>query len=93
MQGVIYTLSVNDIDRLNTFVKIQLIEQRVATELKPIHVPYQKMVLVCTHGSRDKRCGRAGPQVRLTLGSSLDGGCIASAHGSAQVPAHRRMES
>ena len=26
-------------------------------------VPWTKLLLVCTHMSRDKRCGRAGPQV------------------------------
>jgi len=26
-------------------------------------LPFEKLVLVCTHGSRDKRCGRAGPQI------------------------------
>lgn len=62
-QGLVYTLDVDDIDRLNTFVKVQLTEQRVAKELNPVPVSYKKMVLVCTHGSRDKRCGRAGPQV------------------------------
>ncbi|KAJ1409270.1 Sucrase/ferredoxin-like-domain-containing protein [Ochromonadaceae sp. CCMP2298] len=25
--------------------------------------PWKRLALVCTHGSRDKRCGRAGPQV------------------------------
>lgn len=48
------------------FVKVQLADRQVATELKPIPVWYEKMVLVCTHGSRDKRCGRVGPQVLQT---------------------------
>jgi hypothetical protein len=26
-------------------------------------IPWRQLVLVCTHGSRDKRCGRAGPLV------------------------------
>ena len=49
---------------LEQFVKVQLADGQVASALRPVPVPYQKMVLVCTHMSRDKRCGRAGPQVR-----------------------------
>lgn len=60
-----YSLDPNDLDALQTFVKVQLADRKVATELKPVPVSYEKMVLVCTHASRDKRCGRAGPQVRL----------------------------
>lgn len=48
---------------METFVKVQLADRKVASALKPVPVSYQKMVLVCTHASRDKRCGRAGPQV------------------------------
>lgn len=34
-------------------------------------VPWSKLVLVCVHGSRDKRCGRAGPQVIAALEKEL----------------------
>lgn len=30
-------------------------------------VPWSKLILVCTHANRDKRCGRAGPQVVAAL--------------------------
>lgn len=26
-------------------------------------LPWKKLILVCTHGARDKRCGRIGPQI------------------------------
>lgn len=66
-QGLVYSLDPTDLDTLQMFVKVQLDERRVATELKPVPVWYDKMVLVCTHGSRDKRCGRVGPQVLIDL--------------------------
>lgn len=34
-------------------------------------VPWRKLILVCTHGNRDKRCGRAGPQVVTALQKEL----------------------
>ncbi|CAM9687696.1 unnamed protein product [Ectocarpus sp. 4 AP-2014] len=62
-EGLIYSLSRDDTSSLEQFFNVQLINGAVATQLKPVPVPYKKMVLVCTHMSRDKRCGRAGPQV------------------------------
>lgn len=62
-QGLVYSLLQHDMSSLERFVKVQLVDGLVARELKPVAVPYDKMVLVCTHMSRDKRCGRAGPQV------------------------------
>ena len=54
-------------------VKVQLVDGQVASGLRPVPVPYQKMVLVCTHMSRDKRCGRAGPQVCVCAADKLKG--------------------
>lgn len=64
-QGLVYSLPQNDMSSLEHFVKVQLVDGLVVSELKPVPVPYGKMVLVCTHMSRDKRCGRAGPQVTV----------------------------
>jgi (2Fe-2S) ferredoxin len=34
-------------------------------------LPWKKLVLVCVHGSRDKRCGRAGPLVLQAMRDEL----------------------
>lgn len=65
-----YSLDPTDLDTLQMFVKVQLADRQVATDLKPVPVWYERMVLVCTHGSRDKRCGRVGPQVLNILSFS-----------------------
>ncbi|CAN0277527.1 unnamed protein product, partial [Hapterophycus canaliculatus] len=62
-QGLIYSLSRENSSSLEQFVRVQLMDGEVATQLQPVPISYRKMVLVCTHMSRDKRCGRAGPQV------------------------------
>eukprot|EP00752_Nemacystus_decipiens_P010403 g9270.t1 len=71
-EGLIYSLSRDDTNTLEHFLKVQLMDGVVATQLKPVPVPYKKMVLVCTHMSRDKRCGRAGPQVIGEMQKALE---------------------
>ncbi len=66
-QGLIYSLSRDDTSSLEHFLNVQLLDGQVASKLQPVPVSYKKMVLVCTHMSRDKRCGRAGPQVRVRV--------------------------
>lgn len=34
-------------------------------------IPWKKLILVCVHGSRDKRCGKAGPMVITKLLAEL----------------------
>eukprot|EP00013_Stygamoeba_regulata_P015045 CAMPEP_0177681822 /NCGR_PEP_ID=MMETSP0447-20121125/30928_1 /TAXON_ID=0 /ORGANISM="Stygamoeba regulata, Strain BSH-02190019" /LENGTH=312 /DNA_ID=CAMNT_0019191279 /DNA_START=161 /DNA_END=1096 /DNA_ORIENTATION=- len=53
--------------QLDDFVKGQVVEGRVVQDLKPAPLQFKRMVLVCTHGARDKRCGRIGPQVKSKL--------------------------
>eukprot|EP01117_Protostelium_nocturnum_P004573 TRINITY_DN1648_c0_g1_i4.p1 TRINITY_DN1648_c0_g1~~TRINITY_DN1648_c0_g1_i4.p1 ORF type:complete len:264 (+),score=69.67 TRINITY_DN1648_c0_g1_i4:213-1004(+) len=57
---------------LELFVKKQVEEGVVCTELKSEPVTWGHLVLVCTHGTRDKRCGRIGPQVVDQLKKMLD---------------------
>lgn len=71
LQGLIYSLSRENASSLEQFVRVQLMDGQVATELQPVSVSYKKMVLVCTHMSRDKRCGRAGPQVTYFFASCV----------------------
>jgi len=49
------------------FVEDQLVKGTVSARLKSVSVKGRYHVLVCTHASRDKRCGRSGPQVLNAL--------------------------
>lgn len=39
--------------------------------LQPREVPFKNLVIVCTHAERDKRCGRAGPQIIQSLSEEI----------------------
>mmetsp|Transcript_24831 Transcript_24831/g.42036 ORF Transcript_24831/g.42036 Transcript_24831/m.42036 type:complete len:277 (+) Transcript_24831:18-848(+) len=43
-----------------------------AVTLSPLPLPGDTLLLVCTHGNRDKRCGRAGPIVLAALKEELE---------------------
>lgn len=49
------------------FLEDQIVKGEVSTRLKHISVSGKYHVLVCTHGNRDRKCGRAGPQVLTAL--------------------------
>lgn len=51
-------------------------------------VPFQRLVLVCTHGNRDKRCGRAGPQVMAALQQELSARGVADAEVAVRATSH-----
>ena len=55
-------------------------------------VPFAKLILVCIHGSRDKRCGRAGPQVITAMRKRLQEEGVppetVSVHGSSHIGGH-----
>mmetsp|Transcript_8836 Transcript_8836/g.10994 ORF Transcript_8836/g.10994 Transcript_8836/m.10994 type:complete len:327 (-) Transcript_8836:137-1117(-) len=55
-----YQLTDNDI---SAFVQQQLVKGEVCEALSPLPVQYKHLILVCTHAQRDRRCGRAGPQI------------------------------
>eukprot|EP00903_Cladosiphon_okamuranus_P008464 g8132.t1 len=92
-EGLIYSLSRDDTSSLEHFLKVQLMEGRVATQLHPVPVAYKKMVLVCTHMSRDKRCGRAGPQVIGEMTKALEARGVApdeiAVRGSSHFGGHK----
>jgi hypothetical protein len=56
-------------------------------------IPWKQLVLVCTHGSRDKRCGRAGPLVIAELLAELKKRGIAeqdlAVRGSSHIGGHK----
>ncbi|CAM9354133.1 unnamed protein product [Discosporangium mesarthrocarpum] len=72
-EGLIYTLGgvSRNSKLLEAFVQAQLVEGRVDDALQPRPTPFAQLVLVCTHGSRDKRCGRVGPQVLEAMAQEL----------------------
>jgi len=45
---------------------------KIASSLNHVNVEDQFIVLVCTHGTRDKRCGRSGPQVVEKIQEIID---------------------
>lgn len=49
------------------FTEDQLVKGKVSTRLKSVSVSGRYHVLVCTHASRDRRCGRSGPQIITAL--------------------------
>jgi hypothetical protein len=55
-------------------------------------VPFAMLILVCIHGSRDKRCGRAGPQVITVMRKRLQEEGVppetVSVHGSSHIGRH-----
>lgn len=54
------------------FVQQQVVEGHIAS--LPHHLlDFDKLVLVCTHGNRDRRCGRLGPETMESIGAMLDG--------------------
>jgi len=56
---------------LSSFVNDQIRNGIICSSIKHERLPFERLVLVCTHNSRDKRCGRAGPQILKTLQSLL----------------------
>jgi len=50
---------------------IDHIYNNTVTEIKQVPLTFKRLVLVCTHANRDKRCGRIGPQVKNALNELL----------------------
>jgi len=71
-----------------------LLESCVADGAGPavIPVPWTKLILVCTHANRDKRCGRAGPQVVQALQKEITE-CLAVEAGADSLGAYRVVGS
>ncbi|XP_004349080.1 hypothetical protein CAOG_02330 [Capsaspora owczarzaki ATCC 30864] len=51
------------IEQIPEFVEYQVVRGVVAQNIPHEPVDKRYLVLVCTHGTRDARCGRSGPQV------------------------------
>ncbi|KAG0179432.1 hypothetical protein DFQ28_008817 [Apophysomyces sp. BC1034] len=39
--------------------------------------PYRNLILICGHGSKDRRCGTIGPMLRKSMQQSLRDACVA----------------
>jgi len=48
---------------LESLIKCHVMKDEVCSNIKHEKLPFQHLVLVCTHNSRDTRCGRIGPTV------------------------------
>jgi hypothetical protein len=57
---------------LGVFVQQQVVSGTIAASLPHHTLPFDRLVLVCTHGSRDRRCGRLGPETMESIGAMLD---------------------
>ena len=72
--NLLFSLEAEQVSKFADFV-MQPLPLRDTSELAEFahcEVPWKKLVLVCVHGARDKRCGRAGPQVIAELQRLLD---------------------
>jgi Sucrase/ferredoxin-like len=72
--AVIYTVDSTSA-ALQSFVQTVLVAAVTAAadvQLPVRPVPWRNLVLVCTHANRDKRCGKAGPQVSFILNFMLN---------------------
>jgi len=49
----------------------QVMKGIVCESIPHIPINYEKLVLICTHETRDKRCGRIGPKLRDRLNAIL----------------------
>jgi (2Fe-2S) ferredoxin len=70
-----YLISRTDEEEVRSFAEIMVSVSPSATALPERYscsaIPWKKLILVCVHGSRDKRCGRAGPMVIKELLAEL----------------------
>lgn len=60
------------LEQVPLFVEWQVVQGKVCPTLKTEPIGIKHLVLVCTHDSRDKRCGRIGPQVMKKLQDILE---------------------
>lgn len=69
-----FTLAPEQVASFADFVVQPLPLRESSALLQYVHTEplFKKLVLVCVHGSRDKRCGRAGPQVISELERLLE---------------------
>lgn len=65
-EAVSITFDALSVDVISSFVAWLLRPASQLTELpvgRAVPLPWKRLFLVCVHAARDKRCGRAGPQV------------------------------
>jgi len=63
--------NVESLQKVATFVYTGVIMEENNAFFQSSPVPFGKIILVCCHASRDKRCGRAGPQVIEVLKTAM----------------------
>jgi hypothetical protein len=78
-EGLLFSVQMSQIDHFASFLGSHATIDAAAIQSymqdavipPPVTPHFKTLVLVCTHGSRDKRCGRAGPQVMKELHTIL----------------------
>jgi hypothetical protein len=82
--NLLFTLRNDQLQSFASFVSqpLPLSAAPGANEFAHSLPPWKKLVLVCVHNARDKRCGRAGPQVISELNRLLAEGAAPSTTGT-----------
>jgi hypothetical protein len=73
-QACIYHLQRETVESISSFVNHILLGTVAEENLFTIEkLPWRRLVLVCCHAARDKRCGRAGPILIKEFNKQLEG--------------------
>lgn len=61
----LYQVSMHQLQAFAEYLSKCLQSSKVSVEeqFPSMELPFEKIILVCIHNNRDKRCGRAGPQI------------------------------
>jgi (2Fe-2S) ferredoxin len=68
-ERVKYLISRTNEEEIRSFANMMVSIPNIVSSCSAI--PWKKLILVCVHGSRDKRCGRIGPMVMTELLAEL----------------------
>lgn len=91
-----YFISRSNEEQIQAFARFMVMSPQDSTlypEIQSTTIPWKKLILVCIHGARDKRCGRAGPLVINKLQAELSRRCISendiAVRGSSHIGGHK----
>lgn len=93
--NIMFTLKCTEFEAFSKFVckKELLTNLADLNQFNHCSPSWKRLVLVCVHAARDKRCGRAGPQIITELQSLLESENIAEAdiavRGSSHIGGHK----
>jgi hypothetical protein len=79
-ERMLFQVPTTDTTAIHTLARVALgVDPASESGLRSDPVPYRKLVLVCSHMARDKRCGKAGPIIVRELRSLLEAQKVAEA--------------